>query len=422
MNRRFHYAVVAASTCIVGVLLFGTVAVRSATPEDSPYTQLGVFSDVLTKIKLEYVQEPDLKAVTMGAVNGLLESLDPFASYLNAAQYKQYQAEHGKGKADLGLYVSRGPGYIRIVDALPGSAADQAGLTTGDVIESINKISTRDMPVAAAELLLQGDPGTKVELSVLTARQADPLTMTLTRAPLTYPAVTAKLVTDKGPEAVGVITVGALLAGRSNDISAKIQDLQRQGAKKLMLDLRYCGLGPIEEGVAVANLFMDSGLITYQQGQKVRRTDSNAVASKAVTKLPLVVLTNRGTAGAAEVAAAALLDSKRATLVGEPTVGEAAVRRPVTLPDGGAVILAVAKYYAPNGKAIQDTRVTPNILQAQFEPPVQLEGDGPAPVPTKPTTDLIYERGFKPATPLAPASPVTEARPNQARPTPTQVK
>ncbi len=408
MNRRFHYAVVAGSTCIVGILLFGTMAVRSATPDDSPYTQLGVFSDVLTKIKLEYVEEPDLKAVTMGAVNGLLESLDPFASYLNAAQYKQYQAEHGKGKADLGLTISRGPGYIRIVDALPGSAADGAGLTTGDVIESINKISTRDMPVASAELLLQGDPGTKVELSVLTARQADPQTLNLTRAPLAYPAVTAKLVTDKGPDAVGVITVGALLEGRSKEIAQKIQDLQKQGAKKLMLDLRWCALGPVEEGIAVANLFMDSGLITYSQGQKVRRTDSTAVASKAVTKLPLVVLTNRGTVGAAEVAAAALQESKRATLVGEPTFGDAAIRRAVALPDGGAVILAVAKYYAPSGKAIQETRVTPSVLQAQYDPPAPVEGEAPAAAPVKSTTDLIYNRGLDPkALPPLVTSPPT---------------
>src|SRR5262245_47050793 len=98
MNRRFHYAVVASSAAIVGALLFGTVAGRSASPDHNPYTQLGFFSDVLTRIKVEYVEEPDLKAVTVGAVTGLLESLDPFASYLNAQQYQQYQAEHGKGK------------------------------------------------------------------------------------------------------------------------------------------------------------------------------------------------------------------------------------------------------------------------------------------------------------------------------------
>jgi carboxyl-terminal processing protease len=168
------------------------------------------------------------------------------------------------------------------------------------------------------------------------------------------------------------------------------------------LDLRYCGIGPAEEGIAVANLFMDSGLITYTQGQKMRRADSNAVAAKAVTKLPLVVLTNRGTAGAAEVAAAALQESKRATLVGEPTFGDAAVRKALTLPDGGAVILAVAKYYAPNGKAIQDTRVTPSVLQAQFEQPAQVEGDVPVVPAVKSTVDLISDRGFKIVTPVAP--------------------
>jgi carboxyl-terminal processing protease len=370
------------------------MAVRSATPADAPYTQLGVFSDVLTKIKVEYVEEPDLKAVTMGAVNGLLESLDPFASYLTAEQYKQYQNEHGKGRADVGLQLARGPGYLRVVNAVPGSAADQAGLTTGDVVESINKISTRDMPLAAAELLLQGDPGTIVEMSVLTPRQADPQTIQLKRAPLAYPAVAARLVSDRGPEAVGLITVGALLPGRAQEVAQKIRDLERQGAKRLILDLRYVGAGPVEEGVALANLFLESGLITYSQGQRERRTDTLAVASKAVTKLPLIVLVNRGTVGAAEVAAVALQGNKRAQLVGEPTFGDAAIRKPVTLPDGGAIILATAKYYAPNGKAIQDARVTPDVVQAQFEAPAAADDGDTAAPQTKPTKDLILERGF----------------------------
>ncbi len=396
MNRRFHYVVVAASSCIVFFLLFGGSVVQSATPQDSPYTQLGVYSDVLTKIKVEYVEEPDMKAVTMGAVNGLLESLDPFASFLNAEQFKQYQAEHGKGKADVGLILARRPGYFQVVDAVPGSAADQAGLTTGDVVESINKISTRDMPLAFAELLLQGDPGSDVELSVLTAKQTDPQTLKMKRAPLSYPAVSAKLITDKG-EAAGVITVGALLDGRTKDVAAKIQEMERAGAKRLVLDLRWSAAGPMEEGVAVANLFMDSGLITYTQGQKQRRQDMMAVASKAVTKLPLTVLTNRGTAGAAEVAAAALQDSKRAKLVGEPTFGDAAVRRPVTLADGSAVILAVAKYYTPGGKAIQDVKVTPETLQAQYEVQAAADDDnGAAAQPVKSTKDLILERSLAP--------------------------
>ncbi len=382
MNRRFHYAVVASSAAIVGALLFGTVAVRSAAPDDNPYTQLGVFSDVLTKIKVEYVEEPDLKAVSVGAVTGLLESLDPFASYLNAQQFQQYQSEHGKGKADVGLLLSRGPGYLRIIDALPGSAADQAKLSTGDVIESINKISTRDMPLAFAELLLQGEPGTEVELSALTARQADPLVLKLKRAPITYPAVSSKMMAGKNSQQTGVVTVGALLPGAAKAIGQKVQDLEKQGAKRIILDLRWNAVGDIQEGIALADLFMESGLITYSEGQHSRRADTLATPDVA-TKLPLIVLTNRGTAGAAEVAAAALHDSKRAKVVGEVTVGDAAVRKPITLSDGSAIILATAKDYGPNGKAIQDTRITPDVAKPQYDMTMVIEDDNGKPEANK---------------------------------------
>lgn len=393
MNRRFQYAVVASSTCLVLLLLFGAVTVQSA-PADEPYVQLGVYSDVLTKIKVEYVEEPDLKAVTLGAINGLLESLDPFASYLNAEQYKQYQAEHGKGKADVGLYLSRGPGYLRIVNAVPGSAADKARLDTGDVVESINKVSTRDMPLAFAEMLLQGEPGSVVDMSVLTPRQSEPENIKLTREPLVYPQVTARLLTDQGP--VGLIVAPTLRAGQVAEVRQKVMDLERQGAKKLILDLRFTALGPVEEGVALADLFMDDGLITYTLGQKSRRQDFNASASNTVTKLPLVVLMNAGTAGAAEVAAAALLDSKRARLVGSPSWGDAAIRKAVTMNDGGAVILSVAKFYAPNGKAIQDTRVTPDVLQAQYEASDAVDGVAPANWPPPDQLDRVLQRAIPP--------------------------
>ena len=128
-----------------------------------------------------------------------------------------------------------------------------------------------------------------------------------------------------------------------------------------------CANGSPAEGIALANLFLDRGLITYVQGQKMAREDSQAVASKEITKAPLAVVVNRGTAGAAEIAAAALLDSKRADVVGEHTYGDAAIRKPVPMEDGSAVILSVAKYYSPSGKAIQDTGVTPNILEADTD-------------------------------------------------------
>src|ERR1700687_895303 len=257
MNGRFKFAVVASSTCLVVLLLFGAVRGRGAATGDQPYTQLGVYTDVLSHIKQDYVEEPDMKAVTAGASNGMLEALDPFASYLNADQYRQYMKEKGTGKADVGLTLARRLGYLTVVDALPGSAAAKAGLSTNDVIESINNIATRDMPLAFAEILLQGEPGSSIEMSVLTPRQADPQKITLVRAALVYPPVTAKLVTDEGPDPVGLISTATLQPGRAKDIAQKISDLEKQGAKRLMLDLRYCALGPIDEGSGLSNLFMD---------------------------------------------------------------------------------------------------------------------------------------------------------------------
>jgi carboxyl-terminal processing protease len=165
-----------------------------------------------------------------------------------------------------------------------------------------------------------------------------------------------------------------------------------------VLDLRHCSTGEPEVGVALANLFMDKGLIGYTQGQKVGRQDFQASASKQITKLPLVVLVNRATAGAAEVASEALLESKHAQVVGERTFGDAAIRKAVTLDDGGALILSVAKYYGPAGKAIQDTGVTPSVSQLETEGPVEddsLSPDLQDVAPAKPGPDLILQRGLR---------------------------
>jgi carboxyl-terminal processing protease len=399
MNRRFQFSVVAVSTCVVSLLLFGAVHGRSAST-DNPYNNLGVYSEVLAKIKFDYVEEPDMKAVTLGAINGMLESIDPYASYMNADQYKQYLKSKDTKKADVGLVLSKRFGYMGVVDALPGSPAGKAGLATGDVIESISKVSTRDMPLAFAELLFQGDEGSTIEMSVLRARKSEAQNVTLTRAVLVYPDVTAKLVTDQGPDPIGVIQAVTLVPGRVKEIAAKVAELEKQGAKKLVLDLRRCSTGADDDGIALANLFIDKGLLTYTLGQKVPRQDFQAAAGKAITKLPLVVLVNRGTAGAAEIAAGALLDSKRAELVGERTYGDASIRKAITMDDGSAVILSVAKYYSPSGIAIQDKGVTPGTVQAEAEVASTDDDDTDAPAestaaPANKAGDLLMMKAFE---------------------------
>lgn len=376
------------------MLLFGAVRGRSASIE-GPYTHLGVYSEVLSRIKADYVEEPDMKAVTLGAINGMLESIDPYASYLNAEQFKQYEADRNSHRPQVGLLLSKRFGYMTVVDSIPGSPAAKAMLSTGDVVESINNVSTRDMPLAFATMLLEGDNGTTVELSVLRTRKSDPQKVVLTRTALVYPPVTARLITDAGQDAVGLIQAASLEDNHVKDIAAKVSDLEKQGAKRLILDLRHDSTGSPEEGIALANLFMDKGLITYSLGQKSSRQEYQATSSKAITKLPMVVLTNRATAGGAEIAASALLDSKRAEVVGEKTFGDAAVRKAITMDDGSAVILSVAKYYSPSGKAIQDTGVTPTTAVQETEPVADPDDDSditPDATPSK-DGDAILQKG-----------------------------
>ena len=172
---------------------------------------------------------------------------------------------------------------------------------------------------------------------------------------------------------IGYIQPATLAPGKVKEVAAAVESLQKQGAQKLILDLRNCAVGTPQDGIALANLFLAKGEITYLQGQKVPRQDFEADAAKDITKLPLVVITNRGTADGAEIAAGALLDDKRAELVGERTYGDASLRKPVTMEDGGAIILSVAKYYSPSGKAIQDVGVTPETVMSEPETEMELD-------------------------------------------------
>ncbi len=378
MNTRLKFIFVAVTTLFAAAMLVGQVIGRASNPEDA-YRHLAVFTDVLSRIKSEYVEEPDMKNVTIGAVNGLLEAVDPYASYLNADQYKQYLKQKDLKKASVGLVLSKRFGYISIVDAIPGSPADKAGLTTGDMIETINAVATRDMPLAFAEILLQGDAGTTIDLSVLRVRKPEPNKMTLTRAMVVLPAIISKLL----PDGVGHIRVQSLEEGKTVQIAAAIRDMEKQGAKKLILDLRNAAFGSPEEGVALANLFIDKGLITYSQGQRYSRKNFEATAGNQIWKLPVVVLTNRSTSAGAEIAASALLDSKRAEVVGERTYGDAAKREAITMEDGSAVILAVAKFYHANGKSIQEAAVTPTRVVVDTAAAVVLDEDDDTEKPDK---------------------------------------
>ncbi len=395
MNSRAKVYFVTLSTCLVVLLLVGTTFGRSSSSEGA-YRQMAVFAEVLSHIKSDYVEEPDLANVTLGALNGLLESIDPFASYLNAEQYKQYLKHKGEFRGDVGLVLSKRFGYVGVVGALPGSPAAKAGLTTGDLIESIQGVATRDMPLAYAELLLRGQPGSTIEISILRMRDPEPQKITLTRDIVSIPPMIAKLL----PEQIGYVRPETLAGGKSGEIAAALKGLEAQGAKGFILDLRQCSVGQAEEGVALADLFLDKGLITYLEGQRTPRRDFEAKTGDTVTHLPLVVTTNRGTADGAEIAATALLENKRAEVVGERSFGDAAVRKAIDVNGGGAIILSVAKYFSPQGKAIQDTGVVPSVPFVESEPFAEVEdeeGREPQPVPEepKPSEDNLLKKAIE---------------------------
>jgi len=380
MSMKIKAAILVSSFAVLLFVVVGSFGGVHASSGDGSYRQMQVYSEVLSRVQSEYVEDPNIPKVTDGALHGLVESLDANSSYLTAAAYKAFKAHKSEAKGEIGATVSKRFGYADVVSVLPGSPAEKAGIEATDIFESIEGQSTRDMSLPEIRSLLSGTPGSTVNISVVRARRAEPQKVTITRDMVSIPPVSDKMLEDS----IGYVKVDALTKGKAQEIAVKIKSLERSGAKKLVLDLRNTSEGEESEGVATANLFLNHGTITYLQGQKFPREAFNADAAKAVTSLPVAVLVNKGTAGAAEIVAAALLENARGDVVGDKTFGDGSVQKTIDLPDGGALILSVAKYYSPSGKAIQETAVTPNVLVADETDNVISEDEDQEPAAAEP--------------------------------------
>jgi carboxyl-terminal processing protease len=360
MSMKLKVTILTSSLAILLFTLVGGFVHVRASSNDGAYRQLSVYSEVLSRVRSEYVEEPNIPAVTEGALHGLLESLDANSSYLTAAEYKHYRSIKADGKADIGAAVSKRFGYAAVIAVIPGGPAEKAGIENSDILESIEGRSTREMSLAEIHSLLVGEPGSTLTVAVVRPRRAEPQKVVITRDTVTFPPVTDKMLAEN----VGYLKVDAFPQGKSQEVANKLRNLQKQGAKKIVLDLRNAAAGDEAEGIATANLFLDHGTITYLQGQKYPRQAFNADPAKDITKLPVAVLVNRGTAGPAEIVASAILENARGDVVGDKTFGDGSVQKLIDMPDGAALILSIAKYYTPNGKAIQDAAVTPNFVVA----------------------------------------------------------
>ncbi len=363
MSTKLKVTILASSLAILLFTIVGGFVNVRASSNDGAYRQLSVYSEVLSRIRSEYVEEPNIPGVTQGALHGLLESLDANSSYLTPAEYKQYKALQMDAKGNIGATVSKRFGYAAVISVIPGGPADKAGVENGDIFESIEGKSTRDLALAEIRAMLAGEPGSTVTVSVVRPRRAEPQKIVISRDVVAIPPVTDKMLANN----IGYIKVDGLPQNKSQEIASKIRSLQKQGAKELVLDLRNSSSGEESEGIATANLFLDHGTITYLQGQKYPRQAFTADPGKDVTKLPVAVLVNRGTAGPAEIVASAILDNARGDVVGDKTFGDGSVQKQIDMPDGAVLILSVAKYYTPTGRSIQDVAVTPNVLVADAD-------------------------------------------------------
>jgi carboxyl-terminal processing protease len=335
---------------------FGWFGVHAGDAQDGAYQQMRVYAEVLQKIQSDYVTDPNMNDVTAGALHGLLDSLDADSSYLSPAEYKVYKDRAPNGSAQEGITISKRFGYATIVNVEPESPADQSHLADGDVIESIDGKSTHDLSLAVIRMMLDGKAGSTVEVTVIRPNQPNPDKITLTRALVPTPPLEEQQYENS---TILYLKPGELTAAHVDDMAAKIKAAPK--SEKILLDLRDCTGNDPAQGLRLANFFIQQGTMATLEGQQYPEQTFTADQAKFLTGAPLAVIVNRGTYGGAELAAAAIGELKRGDVVGERTFGEGSVQKTLDLPDGGALILTVAKYAGPDGKKIQDDAVTPSV-------------------------------------------------------------
>jgi carboxyl-terminal processing protease len=379
MNRAARVGLICASVAIF--LYAGIGHVLGRTPDDKAYKSLTVFGEVLQKIQQDYVDEPNMRTVTAGSLHGLLESLDTQSSYLTPREYDEYKKKtQNAGTGESGITLSKRFGYIIAISILPDSAAEKAGIHSGDIFESIGGFTTRDMSVGQAKNLLTGQPGTAVKVAVIRRGKATPDDVDVVREKFTP----VKMTVQKGDSDTLVLRLTSLDAGRAEEVRTRLLDAEKQGVHNVILDLRNCGRGPVSEAISIARFFVPSGTLTTLRGQTASTQVLAAEPKQVIWKTPVSVLIDGTTSGAAEVLASAIVANHRGNVVGERTFGLASEQKLITLDDGSALILTTANYYNPSGKSILEEGVAPTeVVHTTAEDDSDVDDSTPDTAPKK---------------------------------------
>ncbi|MBN2371321.1 MAG: PDZ domain-containing protein [Vicinamibacteria bacterium] len=374
MSARGHLIVALISALLAAYVSLGWLGMVLG---DSAYTQLALFNEVLHIVLNAYVEPVDMERTMNGAQLGLTEALDGDSSFLSDADLAALKQPSEEG--EIGAVLTRRFGFLMVVAARADSPADRAGLRSGDIIKTIDGKHTHAVSVPIGESMLRGSPGSLVKLAVFRSG-TDPLNFAIVREKIARAVPTSRMC----EQSVGYLKIPELTAGTDDLAVVEITALKRDGANKLVLDLRGAAHGKPQEAAKIAALFME-GAVARLSGRTAGEEVLATGAIRPEWRLPLTVLIDAGTAGAGEILAAALLDSGRAKLVGRRTFGRAAAQKTIPL-ERGALRLTVAHYLRLNGKPIHGEGIEPSV------PVDSPQGDESE---TESSGDPILEKGIE---------------------------
>jgi len=369
MSSKTRVLVMSISVPVIAFAIVGGFLGKVMAREDT-YQHLKIFDDVVGLITSSYVEDANIDKVMRGAMRGLADGLDPDSAYLTADEVKQVESGTALAPAGVGLELTR-QYYLRVIAARDNSAAAKAGLRTGDYIRMINDAPTHEMSVWEGTRALRGAPGTKVSLTIIRGNAAEPHVVELTREAESASEVTGRSVAS----GVGYVRIAAVGPATAGQLKTQIAELTKNGATKLIVDVRRTSNGKVDDGLALARLFVSSGTLAMREAKGAPRETIAAAAGDGSVTLPAVLLVDTGTSSAAEVFASALVGNHRADLIGEHTLGRAAAQKLVKLPDGSGLWLSTLRYLTPAGAPLHEKGLEPTV--AVDEPDVEFGQPAP---------------------------------------------
>lgn len=353
---RGKFLILALSFPLVAYAVLGGFLGR-ALARDSAYRYLSVFQDVVTLVMNSYVEPVKMDSVMGGAIRGMMDALDPDSCYLSPSEFADFQkASRGETRMDIGVELTKRY-YLQVVAVLPGSPAEQAGLRSDDLLKSIDGVNTRDTNVIVGESLLRGPGGTQARLQVIRGRSPEPIEFSVERKMFPAAPVAYKMLTERG----GYVRIASFRPGVAGEVAQAIKTLSAAGASELVVDVRDSFGRVAEEGARVGELLIDGGLAAILQGRDMARTELRLSPKRTIFERPIALLVNRGSSGAAEILASAVLFAKRGELVGEKTSGRSAVQKVIPLADGSGLVLSISQYSTPDGKPLLGNGVEPTV-------------------------------------------------------------